>query len=34
MMAVFLLDPLRLEPQYLHNPQDVVEERQFFQNAV
>ena len=30
MMAVFLLEPLRLEPQHLHDRQDVVDERFFF----
>ena len=34
MIAVFLLDPLRLEPQHLHDRQDVVDERFFFQNVV
>ena len=33
-MAVFLLDPLRLEPQHLHEPQCVMDERFFFQSAV
>jgi hypothetical protein len=35
MMAVFLLvQLLRLEPEHIHDPQDVVDERFFFQNVV